>query len=108
MNKITCFSDIRDKRYACTLKKGEAEDPDNYRGIAIGSALGKIFSLIILDREPVVQISHPISPNQIGFKKDIVLKSMSKVFALEGILKRTHASFTPFLSGFLQIEETKM
>ena len=52
------------------FKKGEIEDPDNYRGIAIGSALGKIFSLILLDRlESVIQISHPISPNQIGFKK---------------------------------------
>jgi hypothetical protein len=37
-----------------------------------------------------------------------LLKSFSKVFALEGILKRTQASFIPFPSGFLQIEETKM
>jgi len=38
----------------------------------------------------------------------VIKKYFSKVFALEGILKRTQASFTPFLSGFLQIEETKM
>ena len=52
------------------FKKGEIEDPDNYRGIAIGSVIGKIFSLILLGRlESVIQISHPISPNQIGLKK---------------------------------------
>ena len=52
------------------FKKGEVDDPDNYRGIAIGSVLGKIFSLILLNRlESAVQISSPISPNQIGFKK---------------------------------------
>ena len=61
--------------YLITIfKKGEIDDPDNYRGIAIGSAVGKIFSLILLERlESVVQISHPISPNQIGFKKVIEL-----------------------------------
>ena len=51
------------------FKKGDNSDPENYRGIAVGSALTKVFSLIILDRlETMTQNSHPISPNQIGFK----------------------------------------
>ena len=38
--------------------------------IAVGSALSKLIFLIILDRlEGVVQTLHPVSPNQIGFKK---------------------------------------
>ena len=31
-------------------KKGESEDPDNYRGLAIGAALPKLYSLILLGR----------------------------------------------------------
>ena len=31
-------------------KKGGVTDPENYRGLAIGSALGKLFSLILLKR----------------------------------------------------------
>ena len=51
-------------------KKGDPGDPDNYRGIAVGTALSKLFCLIILNRlEGVVQSLHPVSPNQIGFKK---------------------------------------
>ena len=51
-------------------KKGDPGDPDNYRGIAIGSALGKIFCLILLNRlENFIEKKHPVSPNQIGFKK---------------------------------------
>ena len=67
------------------FKKGDVEDPDNYRGIAIGSVLGKIFSLILLNRlESVVQISHPISPNQIGFKKGH--RTSDHIFVLKTIV----------------------
>ena len=31
-------------------KKGESMDPDNYRGLAIGAALAKLYSLILLGR----------------------------------------------------------
>ena len=52
------------------FKKGDTWDPENYRGIAIGSAIAKLFKLIILDRlENHIQKSYPISQNQIGFKK---------------------------------------
>ena len=44
--------------------------PDNYRGIAVGSALANIFELILLGRlEEEINEKHPVSPNQIGFKK---------------------------------------
>jgi hypothetical protein len=74
--------------YLITIfKKGEIDDPDNYRGIAIGSAVGKIFSLILLERlESVVQISHPISPNQIGFKKGH--RTSDHIFVLKTIVDK--------------------
>ena len=52
------------------FKKGDPGDPDNYQGIAIGSMISKIYDLIILERlEKRINKFHPLSPNQIGFKK---------------------------------------
>lgn len=51
------------------FKKGDNYDPNNYRGIAIGSCLCKLFSLVLLERiEKKIASTQPISPNQIGFK----------------------------------------
>ena len=50
------------------FKMGDSSDPDNYRGIAIGSMLAKFSNLIILERvESPICRTHPIS--QIGYKK---------------------------------------
>ena len=47
------------------FKKGDSSDPNNYRGIAIGSSVCKLFSLILLDRlEKRVILEKPITPNQ--------------------------------------------
>ena len=49
-------------------KKGNKEDPDNYRAIIIGSCLGKLFSTILLRRLiEFRQIACPDQPNQLGF-----------------------------------------
>ena len=51
-------------------KKGNTTDPDNYRGLAIGSAFGKLFSIILLNRlMKYIEQKQLISPNQIGFMK---------------------------------------
>ena len=51
-------------------KKGDILDPDNYRGIAIGSAFAKLYSLILLSRLiKFIEEKGLISPNQIGFMK---------------------------------------
>lgn len=51
-------------------KKGDILDKDNYRGIAIGSAFAKLFSLILLNRLiKFIEDKKLISPNQIGFMK---------------------------------------
>ena len=51
-------------------KKGKVSDPNNYRGLAIGSAFAKLFSLILLKRlEKYIHDKNLISPNQIGFMK---------------------------------------
>ena len=51
-------------------KKGETDDPGNYRGLAIGSALSKLYSFILLQRlEQTVQEKDTLTANQIGFRK---------------------------------------
>ena len=69
------------------FKKGETWDPDNYRGIAVGSALGKVFELIMLDRlEKTIEKINPISPNQIGFKKGH--RTSDHIFVLKSIVDK--------------------
>ena len=69
------------------FKKGDIWDPDNFRGIAVGSSLGKIFYLILLDRlEMRTQQSNLISPNQIGFMKEH--RTADHIFVLKTIIDR--------------------
>ena len=50
------------------FKKGDFLDPDNYRGLAIGAAMTKLYSLILLGRlTEYIKKNDLISANQIGF-----------------------------------------
>ena len=52
------------------FKSGSHKDPSNYRGIAINSALSKVFSMILTNRlESFAKENHLIDDTQIGFKK---------------------------------------
>jgi hypothetical protein len=52
-------------------KKGDKSDPNNYRAIAVGSNLGKLFSSILLDRLIIFRNTYCPDPiNQLGFVKD--------------------------------------
>ena len=95
------------------FKKGDNSDPENYRGIAVGSALTKVFSLIILDRlETMTQNSHPISPNQIGFKKSH--RTSDHIFVLKTIInkivknnkKKLYVAFIDFRKAYDKINRT--
>lgn len=49
-------------------KKGDKENPDNYRAITLGSCLGKLFSALLLDRLSSFRRKVcPDEPNQLGF-----------------------------------------
>ena len=68
-------------------KKGNSKDPDNYRGLAIGSAFGKLFSFILLNRlNDFIDIKKLISPNQIGFMKK--MGTSDHVFLLQTIVEK--------------------
>ena len=52
-------------------KKGDKSDPNNYRAIAVGSNLGKLFSGILLERLISFRNTYCPDPiNQLGFVKD--------------------------------------
>ena len=52
------------------FKSGNPYDPDNYRAIAVGSCLGKLFSSILLDRLTEFKREHcPDPKEQLGFQK---------------------------------------
>ena len=95
------------------FKKGEIWIPDNYRGIAVGSALSKIFELILLGRlEEVIYEKHPLSPNQIGFKKGH--RTADHIFVLKSIIdkivrndkKRLFVAFIDFRKAYDRVNRS--
>ena len=51
-------------------KKGGTHDPNNYRGITISSALGKLFNTILNNRlTDYLHMNNTLCENQIGFRK---------------------------------------
>ena len=76
-----------DKNYLKPIyKKDDIEDPDNYRGLAIGSTFGKLFSQILLKRLITFIEKHKlISPNQIGFMKGS--RTSDHIFLLQTIVE---------------------
>ena len=69
------------------FKKGEKDDTDNYRGLAIGSAFAKLFSQILLKRlTSYIEEKNLLSPNQGGFIKG---KSTSDhIFLLQTVIEK--------------------
>ena len=92
------------------LKKGDTGDPNNYRGIAVGSIVGKLFNLIMLGRlEKRIQESNPISCNQIGFTKGH--RTADHIFVMKTIVdkivrverKRLFVAFIDFRKAYDRI-----
>ena len=61
------------------FKKEDPSDPNNYRGIAMGSAFAEVFNLIILSDKL-------LSPNQIGFKNG--RSTSDHIFVLNSVVNR--------------------
>ena len=94
-------------------KKSESWDPNNYRGIAIGASFAKSFSLILLERlEDRIEKTHPISSNQIGFRKNH--RTADHIFVLQTIIKKIvkvekrklYVAFIDFQKAYDKINRT--
>ena len=68
-------------------KKGDKYNPDNYRAIAVGSNLGKLFANILLDRLISFRNSNCPDPiNQLGFCKDA--QTSDHIFVLNTCIQK--------------------
>ena len=87
-------------------KKGDRSDPNNYRAIAVGSNLGKLFSSILLER--LIDFRRRFSPdtdNQLGFVKEA--QTNDHVFTLTTCIdkytkqnKRLYTCFVDYRKAF--------
>ena len=69
------------------FKKGDALDPNNYRGITINSSIGKLFNMILNERITKSFTSRNIiSKYQIGFKKDC--RTTDHITVLDTLVKK--------------------
>ena len=88
-------------------KKGDRSDPNNYRAIAVGSNLGKLFSSILLERLIQYKNVHQPDPvNQLGFCKNS--QTSDHIFTLHTCIskyvhhykKRLYTCFVDFQKAF--------
>ena len=69
------------------FKKGESNDPNNFRGLAIGSSFAKLFSFILLKRlTNFIDCNKILSPKQIGFIKGN--GTSDHIFLLQTIIEK--------------------
>ena len=87
-------------------KKGCLSDPDNYRAVAVSSALGKLFSTILLDRLIEFRnLNCPDPPNQLGFTKkaqtyDHILTMQTIASKYKKLRKKVFSIFVDFRKAF--------
>ena len=95
-------------------KKGDSDDPNNYRGLAIGSCIAKLYSSILLGRLEKFAIKNKIiPPQQIGFRRGFrtadhvyLLKTLiEKIFHKNGKL---YAAFIDFKKAYDTVNRAKL
>ena len=95
-------------------KAGPTTDPGNYRGLAIGSAIAKLYSTILLNRlEKFVTEENIISVCQIGFRK--LFRTADHIYVLKTIIdmkiskgERLYAAFIDFKKAYDTVNRKKL
>ncbi len=94
-------------------KKGDALDTDNYRGLAIGAAMAKLYSLILLGRlTEHIKKKELISANQIGF----MTCTSDHIFLLQTLIEKVvkknkrklYAVFIDFKKAYDTVDRSKL
>ena len=81
-------------------KKGDRANPDNYRAIAVSSAIGKLFSSILLERLVLFRNAHcQDPPNQLGFCKEA--QTADHIFTLSTCIDKYLGKKKRLLSCFI-------
>ena len=74
-------------------KSGNTKNPDNYRAIAVGICLGKVFSTILLDRLLTFRNTYCPDPvSQLGFTKDA--QTNDHILTLKTIIDKYYSKKT--------------
>ena len=95
-------------------KSGPIDDPGNYRGLAIGSALAKLYSAILLTRlESFVNDNNIISMFQIGFRR--LFRTADHIYVLKTIIdmkiskgEKLYAAFIDFRKAYDTVNRKKL
>ena len=95
-------------------KSGPTSDPGNYRGLAIGSAIAKLYSAVLLNRlETFVTEQNIISMCQIGFRK--LFRTADHIYVLKTIInmkiskgERLYAAFIDFKKAYDTVNRQKL
>ena len=95
-------------------KKGGRGDPDNYRGLAVGSNVSKFYSKCLnLKLKTYCETHNLISPQQFGFRDDY--RTHDAIFSLRSMVnfykhnkKPVYAIFVDFSKAFDSIDRTAL
>ena len=97
------------------LKKGCQSDPDNFRGLAVGSNISKFYALCLNNKLVNYVESHNIlSPHQFGFREDH--RTSDAIFTLRSAVsyyknnsnKPVYSCFVDFTKAFDSVDRTAL
>ena len=108
------YPNIWSESFICPLfKSGDKKNPENYRGIAINSSIGKVFNIILCNRLDKLLLDNKIiHENQIGFSKKA--RTSDHIFVLKCLIdkylnygnKKVFACFVDFRKAFDKVIHT--
>ena len=95
-------------------KKGPQGDPDNYRGLAVGSNIAKMYTKCLNSKiKNFVEENNLLSPHQFGFRIDF--RTTDAIFSLRSMVsqyknskKAVYACFVDFSKAFDSVNRTAL
>ena len=95
-------------------KKGDSDDPDNYRGITLLSCLGKLFTMIINSRlNKYLEENQLLGEEQAGFREGY--STLDHIFSLHCIIelalsqkKRLYCTFVDYRKAFDTVNRSSL
>ena len=85
-------------------KSGPTDDPGNYRGLAIGSVMAKLYSTVLLNRLEIIVTERGIlSKNQIGFIKGF--RTADHIYVLKTLITKYTKNKGKLFAAFIDFKK---